>query len=68
MDEIQFIREAVSDVNAFADLYRLHVARVYRYHMIHIGNMKDAEELTSQTFMAALKELRTFRGNSSIAA
>ena len=68
MDEIQLARDAVSNVNAFAELYRLHITRVYRYHMAHIGNVKDAEDLTSQTFMAALEGIRSFRGLSSFAA
>lgn len=68
MDEIQLAREALSNIEAFAELYRRHVTRVYRYHMAHIGNTKDAEDLTSQTFMAAMEGLRSFRGSSSFAA
>ena len=68
MDEIQLARDAVTNVNAFAELYRLHVTRVYRYHMAHIGNVKDAEDLTSQTFIAALESLKSFRGSGSFAA
>jgi len=68
MDEIQLARDAVSDVDAFAELYRLHVTRVYRYHMAHTGNTKDSEDLTSQTFMAALEGIRSFRGSGSFAA
>lgn len=68
MDEIQLAREAIADVNAFAELYRLHVTRVYRYHMAHTGNVKDAEDLTSQTFIAALESIRSFRGSGSFAA
>ena len=68
MDEIQLAREALSNIEAFAELYRRHVTRVYRYHLAHTGNLKDAEDLTSQTFMAAMEGLRSFRGNSSFAA
>ena len=68
MDEIQLARDAVSNVDAFAELYRLHVTRVYRYHMAHTGNTKDSEDLTSQTFMAALEGIRSFRGSGSFAA
>ena len=68
MDDIQLIRDALVNADAFAEIYRMHVARVYRYHLIHIGNVKDAEELTSQTFMTVLNELRTFRGNNSLTA
>ena len=68
MDEIQLAREAISSVEAFAELYRRHITRVYRYHIVHTGNPKDAEDLTSQTFMAALEGIRSFRGNGSFAA
>lgn len=67
-DEIQLARQARADAEAFAELYRRHVMRVYRYHMAHTGNVKDAEDLTSQTFMAALEGIRSFRGSGSFAA
>ena len=68
MDEIKLARDATSNVDAFAELYRLYVTRVYRYHMAHTGNTKDAEDLTSQTFMAALEGIKSFRGSGSFAA
>ena len=66
-DEIDLARHAVSDAESFAELYRRHLTRVYRYHIAHVGNVKDAEDLTSQTFMAALEGIRSFRGNGSFA-
>lgn len=68
MDDSQLARKARGNVEAFAELYRRHVTRVYRYHMAHTGNVKDAEDLTSQTFMAALEGIRSFRGDGSFAA
>jgi RNA polymerase sigma-70 factor, ECF subfamily len=68
MDEINLARDAISNTDAFAELYRRHVTRVYRYHIAHTGNAKDAEDLTSQTFMAALEGLHSFRGDGSFAA
>jgi RNA polymerase sigma-70 factor (ECF subfamily) len=67
-DETDLARQALHDVEAFAELYRRNVARVYRYHMAHTGNTKDAEDLTSQTFIAALEGIRSFRGSGSFAA
>jgi RNA polymerase sigma-70 factor, ECF subfamily len=67
-DEIDLAREARADAEAFGELYRRHVTRVYRYHMAHTGNVRDAEDLTSQTFMAALEGIHTFRGSGSFAA
>lgn len=68
MDELQLMRDAASNANAFIELYHLHVSRVYRYHMAHTDDVHDAEELTSQTFMTAVEELHAFRGDDSFAA
>lgn len=67
-DDAKLALQARTDVNAFAELYRRHVTRVYRYHMAHTGNLRDAEDLTSQTFMAALEGIRSYRGSGSFAA
>jgi RNA polymerase sigma-70 factor, ECF subfamily len=68
IDETDLAHEACANAEAFGELYRRHVTRVYRYHMAHTGNVKDAEDLTSQTFMAALEGIRSFRGSGSFAA
>lgn len=68
MDDAHLAHQARADPEAFAELYRRHVTSVYRYHMAHTGNVKDAEDLTSQTFMAALEGIRSFRGTGSYIA
>ena len=67
-DEADLAQAACINADAFGELYRRHVTRVYRYHIMHTGNIKDAEDLTSQTFMAALEGIRSFRGSGSFAA
>ena len=67
-DEAGLARQSITDIEAFAELYRRHLARVYRYHIVHVGNVKDAEDLTSQTFLAAMEGIRSFRGTGSFAA
>jgi RNA polymerase sigma-70 factor (ECF subfamily) len=67
-DDLRLARQARADAEAFAELYRRHVTRIYRYHMAHTANVKDAEDLTSQTFMAALEGIRSYRGSGSFAA
>lgn len=62
MDDARLALEARADAEAFAELYRRHVLSVYRYHRAHMDNEKDAEDLTSQTFMAALEGIRSYRG------
>ncbi|MBI5841230.1 MAG: RNA polymerase sigma factor [Chloroflexi bacterium] len=68
VDEASLAHRAVTSAEAFAELYRLHITRVYRYHIAHTGNVKDAEDLTSQTFMAALEGIRSYRGDGPFAA
>ena len=62
MDDARLAVEARSDPEAFAELYRRHVRSIFRYHLAHTGNIRDAEDLTSQTFMAALVGIRSYRG------
>ena len=64
LDDHSLAAQARGDPEAFAELYRRHVLSVYRYHLAHTGNVKDAEDLTSQTFMAALEGIRSFRGTA----
>lgn len=68
IDEPDLAHQATTDIDAFAELYRRHLDRVYRYHIIHTGNVKDAEDLTSQTFIAALEGIHSYRGTGSFAA
>jgi len=67
-DETDLAQHAITDVDAFAELYHRHITRIYRYHIAHTGNVRDAEDLTSQTFIAALEGIRSFRGTGSFAA
>ena len=64
LDDSALAAKARSDPEAFAELYRRHVRSIYRYHLAHTGNVKDAEDLTSQTFMAALEGIHSFRGTA----
>jgi RNA polymerase sigma-70 factor (ECF subfamily) len=62
LDDASLAQHARADPQAFAELYHRHVRSIYRYHLAHTGNVRDAEDLTSQTFMAALEGIRSFRG------
>lgn len=68
LDDLQLVQEAITDADAFAQLYHRHVTCVYRYHIAYTGNVKDAEGLTSQTFMSAMQGLKSFWGDGSFAA
>ena len=61
LDDARLAEEARLDPHAFAELYRRHVISIYRYHRAHTDNDRDAEDLTSQTFLAALEGIRSYR-------
>lgn len=52
----------MADPDAFSELYRTHVDRVYGYLRARTRSAADAEELTSRTFLRAFANLHTFRG------
>lgn len=59
---------ARNDFAAFEILYRRYVNRVYRYCYSRTDNAADAEDLTAQTFLAALESISRYRGRGSFAA
>ncbi|MBN1537500.1 MAG: RNA polymerase sigma factor [Anaerolineales bacterium] len=68
VDDAVLANRAVIDSSAFAELYHRHFDRVYRYHIAHTGNVNDAQDLTAQTFIAALEGIANFRGDGSFCA
>lgn len=60
--------EETSMEKHFASHYREHVSQVYRYVYSKVGNVKEAEDLTSQTFLAALENFSKFQGTGPFAA
>jgi RNA polymerase sigma-70 factor, ECF subfamily len=70
-DEIQenlLVSQAVKDPQAFDDLYRRYVDRIYVYHLARTSSQEEAEDLTSQTFLAALEGISGYRRQGSFAA
>lgn len=61
-------KRAVYDRGAFAELYRRHVDRVYRYCRFRVHHEQDAQDLTAQTFMTALEQIGHYRGEGTVAA
>lgn len=48
------------DAEAFGLLYERYVGMVYRYVYLRVGNHATAQDLTSETFVRALRRLDTF--------
>ncbi len=58
-------RAARGDVEAFEELYRDHVGRIYLLCLRMCGDPSAAEELTQEVFVRAWQKLRSFRGESA---
>ena len=61
-DDRALVQAARADLRAFNGLYERHVTSVYRYLLVRVGNVADAEDLTSQTFLVAMENLDKYRG------
>ena len=68
LDDGALARAAQDDRKAFDALYRRYVDQVYRYCYSHVSSHLDAEDLTAQTFLAALQSLPSYSGQGSFAA
>ncbi|HEX8032324.1 MAG TPA: sigma-70 family RNA polymerase sigma factor [Ktedonobacterales bacterium] len=61
-------RECPDDPAAFAELYRRHLPRVYRYLVARLGDPHLAQDATAQTFLAALEGIGGYRGSGEFRA
>lgn len=68
LDEEQLVQRARQTPSQFIHLYDRHVTSVYRYLLARLGNVQDAEDLTSQTFLEALESLPRYRGTGDFRA
>lgn len=59
---------AQGDHAAFTALYQRLVKPIYAYCYSRVGNQQEAEDLTTQTFMAALKQIAHYRGEGTVVA
>lgn len=64
----ELVQRAPSDSTAFAELYQRYLPRVYRYTLARLGDMHQAQDVTSQTFMAAFVRIGTLRGTGTFSA
>ena len=67
-DDQSLALAARTDYAAFEQLYRRYADRVYRYCYARGGASSDAEDLTAQTFLAALEGIRRYQQRGSVAA
>jgi RNA polymerase sigma-70 factor (ECF subfamily) len=62
------IAAARQDPAAFGKIYDRYIQAVYRYLYSRLGNVHEAEDVTSQTFMAAYEALSKYREQGQFAA
>lgn len=67
-DEIKIIKAVRQNPEAFGELYGLYVEKVFRYLYSRIGNVHEAEDATSQTFLAAFETFGRFRQDGHFAS
>ena len=48
------------DADAFGQIYELYVDTVYRYVYVRVGSHQQAEDITAETFVRALRRLDSF--------
>jgi len=59
-DDSEILQDVRRDPNAFGELYARYVDRIYSYIYHRVGNVHDAEDLTSRTFFRALSHISSY--------
>ena len=61
-DEQSLVQRAQQhDEEAFAELYEKYFDKIYRYISLKIGNRVEAEDMTQQVFINALRSISSFK-------
>jgi len=61
-DEAVLVQRAQrNDHDAFAQLYEAYFDKIYRYIVLKISNETEAEDMTQQVFLKALRSLSSFK-------
>ena len=67
-DEAAMLGAAQEGLTGFKQLYLQWLTPVYRYFYFRTGNVKDAEDLTSQVFLKVYEELPRYRDRGRFSA
>ena len=59
-EEELLISQAKQDAASFGKLYDLYAPSIYRYILSRTGNIQDAQDITSQTFLKVLEKLSSY--------
>lgn len=66
--EDALVAAAQRDLTAFDGLYQAYAEKVFRYLYSRVGDRHEAEELTAQTFLAAIEKFASYRHRGHFAA
>ena len=61
IDDSVVAAAVTGDKVALGRIYDAYISSIYRYHYSRVGNAADAEDLTSQTFIAVLENLSRYK-------
>ncbi len=59
--DLELVRRAATEPEAFGLLYERHVRRIYNYIYYRTGDHHDAEDLTARVFQRALRHVGAFQ-------
>jgi RNA polymerase sigma-70 factor (ECF subfamily) len=60
-DDNMLVKNAKKDPRAFSELYNRYIERIFKYLCSKTGNVTEAEDITSQTFLIAFESLHRYR-------
>ncbi len=60
-EEEELVRRAQKDPDAFAELYDQYYPKIFGYVLRRTANLEAAQDITSETFLKALRKLWQFR-------
>jgi len=59
--EKALVRKSQEDIKAFGELYDEHYARIFNYVLRRTASIESAQDITSEVFFKALKNIKRFR-------
>lgn len=67
-DDAKLVLAAQQNPAEFQQLYQKWLKQVYRYFYFRVGNVKDAEDLTSQVFLKVYEDLPRYRDRGAFSS
>lgn len=58
--EIALVKQAQSNIQAFDQLYRIYVKKIFSYCYYRLASKELAEDVTGQVFLSAVEKIHTF--------